>query len=369
MNIFNENKLLADFIWAANELNSNQLENAGIVSGYFTSSVILPPSCHILDGDVDKLIDVYIENKQSALNQSTNQMLDDQLRQLLIDVDLEKIFFHCGTPKTGSSSFQATAINETDRLENQFILYPSVIKNHEEPKHQELVASMKKNDVDGLLAFFKRVFIEASQKKLTQIVISTEGLFNHWDDFTDGMKMVFATINEYVPVKLLLVLREPKSFLYSMYLQNLKNPQTSHPVCYGQDWSFEEMLNDAWFVNHIDYMAFILAFESMLGKDAIQLIAYSKQVVSDLFTAIGVSLCANSVVSKNITSKQLSLTELRKINRLNLSKKEKRMHIERVMSSESLSTKDSIIENTMVKIDWLFMLQRVAIKQRYGLVI
>ena len=95
--------------------------------------------------------------------------------------------FHAGTPKTGSSSLQFIFDNHRELLLQNGILYPSNVSRVKEPKHQWFVSQLINGDIQGLIANLESALMEAGDNTHT-IILSSEGIYNHWWDFPDKSK-------------------------------------------------------------------------------------------------------------------------------------------------------------------------------------
>jgi len=279
-----------------------------------------------------------------------------------------KLILHGGTPKTGTTSLQFLLDEKYNELLEQGILYPKYYLNTNPPKHQWLIPLLRQNKFDEILLYLEKIVKETQAKNLKTIFLSTEGIFNHWWDFSPEAKEVLKVMAKEFDFKLLIVFREPKSFLESFYKQNLKNPQNSAAVCYGKDISFEEMLKDKWFVKHIDYLGFIQECEMLFGEQNISVFEYSGDVNERVLKKLNVVLSKNQEERReNIGQSHIGVELLKVVNRFNLNTKDKKSvvkilkemdHILDVYSKTSFLNQD--IKST---IDNFFLLESKVLEE------
>ena len=170
--------------------------------------------------------------------------------------------FHVGTPKTGTKSLQFLLESNRTQLAEQGIWYPDT-QGHPELKHQFLVGQLMSNDSESLLQSLMTA-LDAMPGNTDKVVFSTEGLFNHWWDFSAEGRSVLRSLASVFPVEFIVCFRDPVAFAISLYCQYLLNPPV-HP-CYGTDQSIEQMLEDSWFKRHLDYVGYLFDLQKALGN-------------------------------------------------------------------------------------------------------
>ena len=237
----------------------------------------------------------------------------------------KKIILHAGTPKTGTTSLQFFLDEKHDELLSQGVLYPKYYLDVNPPKHQWLVTLLNQNDFDGIFTYLEKIVNDAGDKGVKTIFLSTEGIYNHWWDFSNEAKEVLRLISKYFNFELYIVFREPSSFLESFYKQNLKNPQNNAAKCYGKDISFEEMLKDEWFIKHIDYLGFVQECEALFGKKNIKVFSYSNEINSTILENLNIVLSNDKEEKReNIGQSYIGVELLKVVNRFNLKAKDKK---------------------------------------------
>jgi len=240
-----------------------------------------------------------------------------------------KIIFHAGTPKTGTTTVQHFLHENYDALLQQGILYPKYNIASPIPKHQWIVKHLKNNEYE---LFYKHLV--NSLKELDDythtVIFSTEGTYNHWEDLSVTSKGFFALLKRYFDLSMWIWFREPFSFAKSYYRQNLKNPRLEHIPCYGNDISFDQMLEDDWFTKRFDYLGFLIESENIFTKEKVKVFTYEKNTIPQICTALNIPDTLPLSKNKNIGLSQVSEEILRIINRYPLSVADKKKAVDHV---------------------------------------
>ena len=286
-----------------------------------------------------------------------------------------KIYLHAGSPKTGTTTLQFFCDTNQKLLEKSGIYYPKKYLATQSPKHQWLVSILLSEDYELLYNYLTSVCNEAEENGyFHSILLSTEGIFNHWWDFSPRAKNMLHIISKYFNLIMVIFFRTPISFLDSFYRQNLKNPQIDHIAAYGHDLSFQQMYNIKWFRQHLDYLGFIHQAESLVGKKQIKVFEYSDEVVKDFFHYLGVKL--DHEVLENTTRKNLAQSEaiiemLRVINRYPLDSKEKKEVVRKLYQINDIISRYSDKKNYAVimkeDINMLVAKQKDVLKNVYNI--
>jgi len=307
------------------------------------------------------------------LTKSTEKtkLFEEKIANLVSKFTAKKMILHVGTPKTGTTSLQFLFDNQYDELCSQGVYYPKHYLDTNPPKHQWLVRLLNQNNFDAIFSYLEKIVKEADEKEVKTIFLSTEGVFNHWWDFSAEAKEVLKIISKYFNFELYVVFREPSSFLESFYKQNLKNPQNNAATCYGKDLAFEEMMKDEWFIKHIDYLGFVQECEMLFGKSNIGLFAYSSTIIDDILKKMNVTLNLKKEDKRNVGQSRISVELLKVINRYNINAKDKKELVGLLQKMDPLLNKylsESIVKSSLEKIDGLFSLEANRLKEDYNLV-
>ena len=247
-----------------------------------------------------------------------------------------KLVLHAGTPKTGTTSLQVQLAEHAQQLASAGFLYPSNYSRGDgPPKHQWLVSALQRDDVGSLLENLDEIARQLTPDIHT-VILSTEGIYNHWWDFSGHAKSLLAALAATLDTSLWLWLRSPQDFMYSFYQQNLKNPQMSLVTCYGRDLSLFEMLQDRWFVKHLDYLGFIQECEVVFGAQGIRLFDYQNDTVTQCANALGVQFPSTSANRENTGLSGPTVQLLRVANRYPLTPVEKGQVVAALKSIDAL---------------------------------
>jgi hypothetical protein len=212
---------------------------------------------------------------------------------------IDRVILHAGTPKTGTTSLQIALANYRDSFAAHGVVYPSTDVSIGPPKHQWLVNDLLAAESFGFQKRMRKVVKEAPASAHS-VVLSTEGLFNHWWDFSPAGRAALGDFALLHNLQIWIWFRHPVEFVVSYYVQARKNPR-SWVSCYGQDWSLEEMLDDPWFAKHLDYMGFVDGVRTIVGSKAVRAFAYRGSTVADFMQAIDLPELNVSEPRENIT--------------------------------------------------------------------
>ena len=239
------------------------------------------------------------------------------------------------------------------------------------PKHQWIVSELMAPDS---AAFERRIagFLAEVPDHVHTILISTEGLYNHWWDFSEAGRAALGSLAARHEVEVWLWLREPVAFFLSNYVQMLINsPQ--RVKCYGQDWSPEQMFEDDWFRRRLDYGAFLKSAERVFGPGSIRPFAYRRSTVADCFTALGLGHMASPEVLVHWSLGEWGVKQIREVNRSGVGPSEKAEAVRRIRLEERQVSglarplqiepelRDRVLEYCADSLDYL--------KNRYGIVL
>ena len=238
-----------------------------------------------------------------------------------------RLVLHAGTPKTGSSSLQTYLYRNSESLRKRGILYPRNRHNPDLPKHQWLVSALRAVDSEKFLSGIEYTLNQFGDSTDT-LILSAEGIFNHWWDFDNEAKSMLSSIASLFDTTVWIFFREPLSFSISLYQQNIQNPQNRRVDSYGRDLSFGQMLSDPWFMRHLDYFGFVCECEEIFGRENIKLLKHSENIVSVVHEFLGLEGLTEIGSRKNPSLSRPHIELLRVINRYPLRPNEKSKAIE-----------------------------------------
>jgi hypothetical protein len=234
-----------------------------------------------------------------------------------------KLILHVGTPKTGTTSVQVYLDKKQRKLRLKGILYPNRFHNPNAPKHQWFERNLVSANAESFVDNFSDIINHVEEHTHT-ILLSSEGIYNHWWDFPQESKALLYELNTLFDVEIWAWFRDPLVFAESFYKQCLRNPQVDHISCYGKDLSFAEMLDDPWFSQHLDYIGFVNECDELFGKNSVSVFDCQTDTVKTLIDRLGLTTPHdNPTPRKNNCMNTVTAELYRVINRLPLAAKEK----------------------------------------------
>lgn len=284
---------------------------------------------------------------------------------------LKKLYLHYGTPKTGSTSLQFSLNKDKEELTKHGILYPSLDFHTDVPKHQWLVEVLKNESYELLENYLEAIFKEAQDKFCSEFILSTEGLYNHWSDFSQKSKLFIKALEDFFVVKHIIFFRKPEDFLKSYYQQNLKNPKIKSIPCYGHNLTVVKMLEDPWFLKHFDYIGFLVDLELYVKRENILIFNFSKNIVLDFYNFLGLEYNEKLKSNENTSLGSMSVSLLREINKVDLQVTEKKEIVALLLKMNTILSKydtNSILDSEDVDfIKKLTMSQEATLYFEYGI--
>ena len=235
-----------------------------------------------------------------------------------------RLVVHAGTPKTGTSSLQQCLDDHRTILAAQGVWYPPAT-DPREPKHQDLVWALQKADTSALADCVGTALKDMPDDAHT-VVLSTEGIFNHWWDYTPRAKAMLRCLASLFDFELCICFRTPESFAVALYTQYLRNPvRDDAPVnVYGQDIDFSEALADPWFRQHLDYLGFCYEAEALFGRDRVRALFVDDDMVSTFLDCYSITGVPESPPRHNPSMRSAGIEIMRLANRFDLSESEHR---------------------------------------------
>jgi hypothetical protein len=180
-----------------------------------------------------------------------------------------------------------------------------------------MVSHLLADDIEAFSRNIDLVARQAAESGAGTVVLSTEGIFNHWSDFSPAAKLALVELNRIFSVKVWCVFREPLSFAISFYCQLLQNSPSHISPCYGTPQAPEDIVDHPWFAKRLDYRGFIEGIGDLFP--AIAATRYeSSDTVEQARTLLGVDRDAlPDAPTRNQTLSALGAELMRRLNRLN----------------------------------------------------
>ena len=271
-----------------------------------------------------------MKDKAITLIESTpsSKQFATEIEQLLTSIKRTsdtrlKLILHVGIPKTGTTSVQVYLDKKQRKLRQKGILYPNRFHNPNAPKHQWFERNLVSANVESLVDNFKDILNHVEEHTHT-ILLSSEGIYNHWWDFPDESKVLLLELNSLFDVEVWAWFRDPLAFAESFYKQCMRNPQVDHISCYGRDLSFAEVLDDPWFSQHLEYIDFVNECDELFGKESVTVFDCKADTVATVSQLLGLTTPHDNPTPRKNSSMNRVTTELyRVLNRLQLSSNEK----------------------------------------------
>jgi hypothetical protein len=257
--------------------------------------------------------------------------------------DKPRLILHVGTPKTGTSTLQHACYTSREGLASRNILYPTLGLHPNPPKHQWIVQYLLEDNLCGFEENIQNIYIEALGVNAKCVILSAEGIFNHWADFSNTAKSALAKIKEYFDVTIWCVFREPVSFAMSVYSQLVKNPPSEFVSCYSTFDSPELLIECPWFSRQLDYAGFIKEVEELFDYPLIHATRYEE---GDILHQARNLLGVNAEVLQNLPNANRSLTVLgidlmRRLNSLGLETSERHKFASKIIELDVLLSQTS----------------------------
>lgn len=232
-----------------------------------------------------------------------------------------RLVLHAGTPKTGTTALQLALFSAVGELAARGIWYPPAGVEPVQKKHQYLVDLLRAADADGLARAFDGI-VAASPRGTHTIVLSTEGLFNHWWDFPPAAKSMLRRLGDAFALEIWVCFREPLAFALAQYAQLLRNPREFSPA-YGLDVDLDGILDNAWFLQRLDYLGFVREAEALIGTGNVRVFRYGPDIVTRIFSALGAESPADLRAGIHPSYRSSGVDLIRVVNRYDLTAAEK----------------------------------------------
>ncbi len=227
-----------------------------------------------------------------------------------------RLILHAGTPKTGTTALQWHLASNREHLAELGFWYPAPSTYTHEPKHQQLVDRLRSGDATAFREYVEEALRDMPEATHT-VLFTTEGIFNHWWDFTPRARGLLRDLAALFDFELCVWFREPEAFAAALYVQYTRNGRCEDVMrnVYGQDIDCVEALRDPWFVRHLDYAGFCHEARHLFGADRVRAFVYSGDTVRDFKARYGIGALPQAPRQRNATPGSLAVHLLRALNR------------------------------------------------------
>lgn len=227
-----------------------------------------------------------------------------------------RLILHAGTPKTGTSSLQRHLGTHRRELAVAGWWYPAP-SDTPEPKHQQLNSLLRRGDPTVFASYIESALADMPDDAHT-IVLTTEGIFNHWWDYSAEAKGVLRTLAALFDFELCVWLRQPEDFATALYAQYLRNPRReseSMGNVYGRDIDFTRAMGDDWFRNHLDYLGFYREAQALFGPNRVKAFRFADDTVTTFTQHYGLEALPAQGARRNTSLGRAGVDLIRIANR------------------------------------------------------
>ena len=323
------------------------LDTFGLIDPVFKDSPVIKKlvrrvNAAIGERDESMFFDLYkhhlAQEIVSSIPLATSPLFsEDFLARTQVGNKKRRLVLHAGTPKTGTTSLQWHLASNRHSLAEQGYWYPQPPESSRPPKHQQLVGKLRSGDE----AAFKE-YIEGALRDMPEnthsIIFTTEGIFNHWWDYTSKAKGLLRQLADLFDFELCIWFRKPESFAAALYAQNIWNPETEDKPrnVYGRDIDFVSALQDEWFRLHLDYLGFYYETQGLFGVDRVKFFFFTGDTTHAFMTQYGINCLPANQQRWNIRSCEAAIHIMRAVNRVTLSWPERRQVVDLVKEIDRL---------------------------------
>ena len=229
-----------------------------------------------------------------------------------------RLILHGGTPKTGTSALQWCLDANREVLARRGFWYPPS-SNRREPKHQALVGALLAADQARFTGYIDSAVRDVPPGTHT-VILSTEGIFNHWWDYSPAAKRMLRGLADRFDFELCVWFRDPESFAAALYAQYLRNADTDDsPAVYGRDIDFGEAVHDPWFRRHLDYLGFHDEAQALFGQDRVKAFLFGDDTIGAFTRHYATGDLSRADLPTNDSMRQAGVRMMRIANRFSLS--------------------------------------------------
>lgn len=229
-----------------------------------------------------------------------------------------RLILHGGTPKTGTSALQWCLDANREALAQRGFWYPPP-SNRREPKHQELVGALMAADQARFSGCIGSA-LEGMPSSTHTVILSTEGIFNHWWDYSLAAKRMLRGLADQFDFELCVWFRDPESFAAALYAQYLRNPVTDDsPNVYGRDIDFGEAMDDLWFRRHLDYLGFYFEAQGLFGPECVRAFLFGGDTIGAFARQYATGALPRTDLPRNESMREAGVQMMRIANRFRLS--------------------------------------------------
>ncbi|PWV99114.1 hypothetical protein DFR52_104406 [Hoeflea marina] len=202
-----------------------------------------------------------------------------------------KLLLHVGLPKTGTSALQAWLRANAHTLRPHGIDYPDAFAEGED-KHQFLVGALRSGTFDTLGS------VLAGSTSPT-VILSSEGLSNHLDDFSDSHLARFRDCAAGFDTEILLITRARLPWLRSYYRQCIVNPANGASDLWATTLEFDDFSAHPRARRLTDHAGLTDGMKAAYAAGSVIRLAYEDDWFAGLKAALGLAGAALPPLPRN----------------------------------------------------------------------
>lgn len=221
----------------------------------------------------------------------------------------KRLFLHIGLPKTGSTSMQKWFFDHKDALQSSGCTYPT-----DPPlqlyKQGYVAATLRGREG---VATFERALCTATSP---DVLLSNEGLANHFHDFDPDTLAQFRTLTANMSVHLIGFHRAPDRWLRSYHRQAVLNPRNNASDLWGTTLSVGEIRTHIRVRRLLDHDRLAQDMADGFGAQAVHMFDFDKaDAFARMLSVMGQSHLAHLPLPRiNETVPDWAITLMRHIN-------------------------------------------------------
>jgi hypothetical protein len=249
------------------------------------------------------------------------------------------LVLYAGTPKTGTTSLQHWLMLNRQLLCNQGALYPRNIFKPDKPKHQWLLESLRPGR-SRLISLNSELISselkENSSVNIHSVILSTEGLYNHFHDIVSSHRDNWKELVEDCKLCIVITFRNPFDFSLSRYRQNLINPHSANPF-HATTETLESLCQNPKWMLSLDYASYVSFWEDIVGPESVTCLPYSNLSLASFCRACNIFLPEDEALTihRNVSFGTLAASLIRAVNAIELTPEQRSYAVYKAIEIES----------------------------------
>lgn len=224
-------------------------------------------------------------------------------------MSVKRVILHAGPPKTGTSGLQNWFRRNRDLLRNAGVDYPDRFAPGED-KHVFLVPEFRQQPA---LPQLTAILNECDGETL---LLSNEGLANHFDDFHTDSLARFRELTASLDVSIILVRRDPEAWTRSYYKQCVLNPNNGGSPLWGTSQSLDVIAEHPRLRRLRDIDVLARDMKAGFGATAVEILPFDRSALAiDIAAMIGApALAREAVPAVNDSLPDWAIEAIRQVN-------------------------------------------------------